>query len=330
MDGRFHHDIRAGDVVAWPTNIGWMMGPWLIYASLLNGASMALYEGTPGGPGFCRFVRDCNVTMLGVVPSLVRAWRSNGAADDVSWESIRVFSSTGEPSNREDYLWLMSRTGYRAPVIEYCGGTEIGGGHLTGTVVQPASPAAFSTPAMGLDFAVLDEEGQPTDAGEIFLRPPSMGLSQTLMNADHHRVYYAGCPEDPAGGVLRRHGDAIERVAGGYYRAHGRADDTMNLGGIKVSSREIELLVDGHHSVYESAAVAVQLGGEGADHLVLFVVLVEGVGLEGLQEELASMVRGELNPLFRVHDVVAVEALPRTASNKVMRRTLRAQYGESS
>jgi acyl-coenzyme A synthetase/AMP-(fatty) acid ligase len=35
-------DIRKGDVVAWPTNLGWMMGPWLVYASLLNGASMAL------------------------------------------------------------------------------------------------------------------------------------------------------------------------------------------------------------------------------------------------------------------------------------------------
>lgn len=33
---------------------------------------------------------------------------------------------------------------------------------------------------------------------------------------------------------LRRHGDIVERLVGGFYRAHGRADDTMNLGGIKV------------------------------------------------------------------------------------------------
>ncbi len=43
-------------------------------------------------------------------------------------------------------LYLMSRAGYK-PVIEYCGGTEIGGGYITGTVVQSAVPGTFSTPA---------------------------------------------------------------------------------------------------------------------------------------------------------------------------------------
>lgn len=50
-------DIRKGDVVAWPTNLGWMMGPWLVYASLLNGASLALYNGAPLGSGFAKFVQ---------------------------------------------------------------------------------------------------------------------------------------------------------------------------------------------------------------------------------------------------------------------------------
>ena len=45
------------------------------------------------------------------------------------------------------------------PVIEYCGGTEIGGGFVTGTVIQPASPATFSTPALGLSLEILDEQG---------------------------------------------------------------------------------------------------------------------------------------------------------------------------
>ena len=36
MDGHFHHDIHAGDVVAWPTNLGWLLGPWLIYAALMR------------------------------------------------------------------------------------------------------------------------------------------------------------------------------------------------------------------------------------------------------------------------------------------------------
>ena len=56
-DGWSHLDIRKGDVVAWPTNLGWMMGPWLVYASWLNGASVALYNGSPLGSGFAKFIQ---------------------------------------------------------------------------------------------------------------------------------------------------------------------------------------------------------------------------------------------------------------------------------
>ena len=76
MDGRFHQDIHPDDVVAWPTNMGWMMGPWLVFATLMNGATMALFEGVPTGKPFLRFVRDAGVTILGVVPALVKTWRS--------------------------------------------------------------------------------------------------------------------------------------------------------------------------------------------------------------------------------------------------------------
>lgn len=56
-DAWCHMDIHKGDVVAWPTNLGWMMGPWLVYASLLNGAAMALYNGSPLSSGFAKFVQ---------------------------------------------------------------------------------------------------------------------------------------------------------------------------------------------------------------------------------------------------------------------------------
>jgi acetyl-CoA synthetase len=331
MDGHFHHDIQAGDVVAWPTNIGWMMGPWLVYATLINRACIALYEGLPSGPGFADFVGRAGVSTLGVVPSLVRAWRDSDACGKFDWSLIRVFSSTGEPSNRHDVLWLMSRSGYRAPVIEYCGGTEIGGAHLTGAVLQPSSPATFSTPALGLDLAILDDDGRPVGdgaEGELFLVPPSIGLSQALVNRDHDAVYYKGCPTGPGGVVLRRHGDQVTRLPGGYFRAQGRADDTMNLGGIKVSSLEIERVLERLSAVYEAAAVAVQPEGEGAEKLIVFVVTSGEADRATLLRDLGRALADDLNPLFKIHDLMIVDSLPRTASNKLMRRELRARYVE--
>ena len=333
MDGHFHQDIQPNDVVAWPTNIGWMMGPWLIFAAFMNGATMALYEGAPLGPGFTRFVRAAKVTILGVVPSLVRAWRTGSLVEEKAWSDVRVLSSTGEPSAREDYLWLMSRAGYRAPIIEYLGGTEIGGGHITGTVVQPASPATFTTAALGTDFLVLDDDGTPVgdgELGELYLVPPSIGMSQQLLNADHEQVYYARCQPGPNGEVLRRHGDQMRKLHHGFFSAEGRADDAMNLGGVKVSSLELEQVLNGHQAVYESAAVGVQLGGEGAETLIVYVVLAREYAATQLKAELGSMIAKKLNPLFKIHDLVPTGELPRTASNKLMRRTLRARYSRAT
>jgi len=333
-DGHFHLDIRPSDVVDWPTNIGWMMGPWLIYATLVNGATLALYEGAPKGTGFARFIQDSGVSVVGTVPTLVRSWRDSGALEGLDWSGVRVFGSTGEPSNQEDYLWLMSRTGYRAPIIEYCGGTEIGGAYLTGTVVQPASPATFNTPALGMDLIVLADPGQPVErgeSGEVFLIPPSVGLSETLLNQDHDEAYYRDCPRGPEGEFLRRHGDRMERLAGGFFRAGGRTDDTMNLGGIKVSSVRLETVLNDHEAVTDNAAVGVPMEGHGAEKLVVFVVSAgPAAGSSNLLRELQRRLSRELNPLFKIHDVVLVDELPRTASGKVMRRLLRDRYGSEA
>jgi len=49
---------------------------------------------------------------------------------------------------------------------------------------------------------------------------------------------------------------------------------------------------------------------------------------EALKKELQSAIRRELNPLFKIHDLVLTDALPRTASGKIMRRILRRDYSE--
>jgi acetyl-CoA synthetase len=323
MDGRFHQDIHQGDVVAWPTNLGWMMGPWLIYAALLNEAAIALYDDAPTSDGFMRFVEDAGVTMLGVVPSIVAAWRGSGDLSEGDWSAVRVVSSTGESSNADDYDWLMRVAG-GVPVIEYCGGTEISGGYVTGTVLQPAVASRFTTPALGLDLVLINTEGEPADEGEVFLVPPSMGFSTELVNRDHDAVYYEGLPAYYR--PLRRHGDQMVREEGGLYRALGRVDDAMNLGGIKVSSADLEGAIGDIDGVAEVAAVAVPPPGGGPDRLIVFAVPVGVPDVETLRAEMQQRIGTRLNPLFKVHEVVLIDELPRTASHKVMRRSLRADY----
>lgn len=338
-DGYFHQDIHSGEVVCWPTSIGWMMGPWLVYATLLNGATMALFQGSPTGRPFGEFVAAAKVTCLGLVPSIAAVWRSTSCMKDLDWSCLKTISSTGEASAPEDYLWLSGRVKGYCPIIEYCGGTEIGGGYMSGIKVFPQAPSLFTTPTVGACPVILDSEtgalsphGDVSPViGEVALAVPMLGVSQSLMNRNHKKVYYEGMPPYAKGIPLRRHGDEMERLKGGLgmmYRARGRTDDAMNLGGIKVGSLELEQAVmNGVEGVVETAAVGVPTPGGGPERLVLFVVGKKGMngGEKELLIKCRKAVASLLNPLFRVDQVVIKDRLPRTASNKIMRRELREE-----
>jgi acetyl-CoA synthetase len=267
------------------------------------------------------------------VPTIVRSWRRDRIPDGLDWSAIRLFSSTGEASDPDDYAYLMQLGGPPGeirPIIEYCGGTEVGGAYITSTLLEPNEPSIFNTRAMGSDFVVLDSNGrecQPGEVGEVFLVPPALGLTTRLLNRDNFEVYYAGCPT-MNDARLRRHGDLVAVLEGGRYRSLGRADDTMNLGGIKTSSAEIEQALAGTVGIIEAAAVGIPPTRGGPDRLVMFVVTASR-SVEELRSPLQLAIRERVNPLFHVHDVVSVASLPRTASNKVIRRLLREEYQRS-
>ncbi|WP_456376075.1 AMP-binding protein [Lutibacter sp.] len=324
-DGYYHQNIQQNDVVCWPTNLGWMMGPWLVFAALINKATIALYYGVPMGDGFGEFVQEAEVTMLGVIPSFVKYWKNSRCMEKFDWNSIKCFSSTGEVSNPTEMEYLMQLANNK-PVIEYCGGTEIGGGYVTSTVVQSNIASTFSSQALGGKFVLLDENNNKSTKGELFLIPPIMGLSNTLLNRNHFEVYYKNTPRYE-GKLVRRHGDQLEQLENGYYKAQGRVDDAMNLGGIKVSSIQIEAILNKLEFIRESAAIAVSPKNGGPSLLVVYYVENKTFFTEEERLKAAiTSIRKQLNPLFKVTDLVKINTLPRTASNKVMRRKLRDLY----
>ena len=189
------------------------------------------------------------------------------------------------------------------------------------TVVQSNYPSLFSTPTIGLNVTIINDEGKASDIGEVALIPPSIGLSVKLLNADHHDVYFANMPEN-----FRRHGDQIERLANGYYRVLGRVDDTMNLGGIKISSAEIERAIVGIPGILETAAIGVAPPNSGPSLLVIYAATTENLSSQETKIAMQKLINKYLNPLFKIHDLIFCRELPKTASNKIMRRVLRKEY----
>ena len=326
-DAFFHQDIQAKDVLCWPTNLGWMMGPWLIYAALLNRATIALYNDSPNTAQFGKFVAATNVTMLGIVPSMVKNWRVSQCMHEIDWQQIKTFSSSAECSNPEDMLYLMFLANYK-PIIEYCGGTEIGGGYISSTVIEANVPSLLTTPTMGLNFEITDQKGQLTDDGEVVIMPPSIGLSTTLLNRDHHAEYFSKVKGWQENLILRRHGDKIKRISKYYYRLEGRTDDTMNLGGIKTSAAEIERTLNCVSNIQETAAIAIANKTGGPEQLIIYAVLQDNLtnDLAMLKNSLQQAIKNNLNPLFKIAELIIIPALPKTASNKIMRKELRKHY----
>ena len=164
-----------------------------------------------------------------------------------------------------------------------------------------------------------------------------MGLSNTLLNKDHFEVYYQGVPKFK-GKTLRRHGDQLERLdtdiyqnLKGYYRAQGRVDDAMNLGGIKVSSIQIEEVVNQLDFIKESAAIAIPPIGGGPNNLIIYYVESKpDFNNDERFIRVGKFIKTKLNPLFKVSDLILIDKLPRTASGKVMRRELRSGYEQNN
>jgi len=324
-------DMGAGDTLFWFTDIGWMMGPWLIFGSLLLGGTMVLYEGTPDTPGpdrLWRMVADHKVTILGVSPTLVRGLMPAG--DDLpqrhDLSSLRILGGTGEPWNPDPWRWFFEKVGGgRLPVINYSGGTEISGGIVSGNVLTPLRPCAFAGPVPGMAADVLDEQGQSVrgEVGELAIRGPWPGMTRGFWKDDDRYLatYWSRFPD------VWVHGDwAYVDPRDGLWYILGRSDDTIKVAGKRLGPAEVESVLVDHEAVAEAAAIGVpdELKGEA---LVCFVVLRSGRAASAeLAEKLKDAVAASLGKPLRPRTVEFVLDLPKTRNAKILRRVVKAVY----
>ena len=305
QDMAFGTDVGKDTRICWYTDIGWMMGPWLIYGALINGATICLYDGAPDYPTADRMWEFCakhKVEVLGIAPTLVRALAAAEesvppaiAVGDVAAEEappataggtdrvkppherhdlsfLRAFASTGEPWNPAPWWWLFEKVGdSKLPIINYSGGTEISGGILMGNPLLPQKPCSFPAPCLGMDVDILNEEGQPVgpnEVGELVIKQPWIGMARGFWQ---ERERYLDT-------YWRRfentwvHGDWAMRDNDGHWFILGRSDDTLKVAGKRVGPAEVESILVAHPLVAEAAVIGVPDEAKGTA-MVAFVVL---------------------------------------------------------
>ncbi len=324
-------DVQPGDIMFWFTDIGWMMGPWLIFGTLMLGATCFLYDGAPDSPGPDRIwamVARHRVTHLGLSPTLIRALMPLGdehpRRHDLS--SLRILGGTGEPWNPDPYLWFFRHAGGgRCPIINYSGGTEISGGIVCCVPIRPLKVCSFNCAIPGMAAAVVDDTGRPVPpgtVGELVIRAPWPGMTRGFWQDPERYVstYWQRFP-----GVWV-HGDWASVDADGFWYIHGRSDDTLKVAGKRVGPAEVEGALVSHPAVAEAAAVGVphERKGEG---VVCFVVLRPGHSPDdGLRQALRQQVAAALGKPLMPEQVYFTVALPKTRNAKIMRRVIRAVY----
>jgi acetyl-CoA synthetase len=329
FDMQLHMDFGPADRLIWLTDFGWVVGPMTMYGPLAAGGSIVLAEGGPDYPDkgrMWRLAAQHEATILGVAPTSVRTLMRHGA-DEVrkhDLSKLRAAASTGEPWTDEAWMWLFENAlRAEAPIVNWAGGTEIGGGILCGTLIHPLKPCALSAPVPGMGADVVDEKGNsvgPGEVGELVLRIPSIGLTKGLYKDPERymETYWSTFPD------LWRHGDWASRDGDGQWFVHGRSDDTLKISGKRTGPAEIEGLVMATGKVSEAAAIGVPDPIKGQS-VMCVCVAAPGVAPDAkLAAEIEQAVADGMGKSFRPGRVLFVPDLPKTRSMKIMRRVVRA------
>ncbi|MBW0090710.1 AMP-binding protein [Pseudonocardia sp. KRD-184] len=321
-------DLDVGCVSIHWSDFGWIVGPGLLLANLIAGATSVVFSGAPDHPGpeqVWRLVEESRATHLWLPPTLVRRLRSTTASvlPDFDLSSLKVLCSTGEAWDAETYRWYSSAVGGdRLPISNYAGGTEIAGGILGCVLSRPIRAGSFNTAVPGMAAAVVDEDGNPVTGrvGELAVAKPFVGMTQGFWGAPERYIetYWSQIPG------LWVHGDWAERDADGYWYIRGRSDDTIKVSGKRIGPGEIESAATAHPGVVEAAAVGVPDPSRGSA-VVLFVV-PDGGAATVSGDAVGESLRAVLEPSSVPVAVHVVPDLPHTRTGKLMRRVVRAVY----
>ncbi len=330
QDMAFGTDLHPGQRFYWMTDMGWMMGPWLVFGAMILGSTFVLYDGAPDYPNpakLWQLVEKHRITTLGISPTLIRTLMPSGdqhlKAHDLS--SIKLFASTGEPWNPDPWMWLFEKVGLgERPIINYSGGTEISGGIVMGNPLLPLKPTAFSAPCPGIAADVFDEQGNSVrnQVGELVIKAPWIGMTRGFWGDPerYEETYWSRWP-----GVWVQ-GDFAAVDSDGQWYILGRSDDTIKIAGKRLGPAEVESILVAHPAVVEAAAIGVPHKIKGSALVVYCVLTPDQQPSEELRRELKESIASSLGKPLAPEQILFIDDLPKTRNAKVMRRMVRAAH----
>ncbi|MFP5310819.1 MAG: AMP-binding protein, partial [Actinomycetes bacterium] len=335
------YDVGPGDVMWTASDVGWVVGhSYIVYGPLLAGATTVIYEGkpvgTPDAGAFWRVVQEHKVNVLFTAPTALRAIRKAdpeaGLLHRYDVTSLRTLFAAGERLDPQTFHWASRILGI--PVVDHWWQTETGWAicaNPRGLEPLPIKPGSPSVPMPGFRLRILDGAGTevpPGTEGNIVLGLPlPPGTLTTLWGNDERYVSsylqaFEGCYAT---------GDSGYRDEDGYLFVMGRTDDIINVAGHRLSTGAMEQVIGRHPAVAECAVIGLADAVKG-QRPGGYVVLKSGVDVpeDVLAKDLVELVRRDIGAVADFKQVTVVDALPKTRSGKILRKTMRqiAEGGE--
>jgi acyl-coenzyme A synthetase/AMP-(fatty) acid ligase len=310
--------LHAG-TLNWSYTLGvGLMDPWAA------GASAVLFGGEYDAAGWPRLIERLGATIFVAVPTVYRQLLKYGLQDGAGrLASLRHGLCAGEAMPFALLEEWRERAG--TELYEALGMTELSTyiSSGPGTPIRPGSPGR---PQPGRRVAIL-----PVEGGTDPLPPGEVGLLAVHRSDPGLMLGYWRRPEEEAAvfrGEWFAGGDLASLDEDGYVWFQGRADDVIKSFGYRLSPVEIEAALASCAGVGEVAVVGVPI--DEAKTLVTACVVRSSEDGAGLDEEaLARHARTHLAGYKQPHAYRFVDALPRTANGKVLRRALVEQLRES-
>ncbi|MEQ8217668.1 MAG: acetate--CoA ligase [Arenibacter sp.] len=320
--------------VYWCTaDIGWVTGhSYIVYGPLANGATTLMFEGVPSYPDFGRFweiVEKHKVNQFYTAPTAIRALakQSIAFAENHDLSSLKVLGSVGEPINEEAWHWYNDVIGKKnSPIVDTWWQTETGGIMITPIpYVTPTKPTYATLPFIGVQPALMDEQGQELKGnqveGRLCIKFPWPGMARTIWG-NHERykdTYFTAFPNKYFSG------DGALRDEVGYYRITGRVDDVIIVSGHNLGTAPIEDAINEHPAVAESAIVGFphDIKGNALYGYVILKETGESRNHDNLRIEINQIITEHIGPIAKLDKIQFTSGLPKTRSGKIMRRILR-------
>ena len=321
------------DVYWCSADIGWITGhSYIVYGPLANGATTVMFEGVPSYPDYGRFweiIEKHKINQFYTAPTAIRALAKENLdfVEKHDLSSLKVLGSVGEPINEEAWHWYNNNIGKKkSPIIDTWWQTETGGMMITPIpYVTPTTPTYATLPFIGIQPALMDEEGKEIKGnqvdGRLCIKFPWPSIARTIWgNHDRYRDTYFSAYKN-----MYFTGDGALRDAVGYYRITGRVDDVIIVSGHNLGTAPIEDSINEHPAVAESAIVGFPHDVKG-NALYGYVILKEtgeSRDRDNLRKEINQQITEQIGPIAKLDKIQFVPGLPKTRSGKIMRRILR-------